>query len=322
MRLKDARSLLFVPATSPHLFRKATERGADALIIDLEDAVPAARKAEARVLAAQAIEAMAGTVPLLARVNAPPGLLAADIASLPLARLQAVLLPKVESVESIDELADAIARATGATSAARVANVVGATSAARTMDAARTTDAAGATEAAGPTAGPPIVALIESPLGVLRAADIAAHPALCALGFGSEDYATAMQVEPEPGPLLWAAQKVAVCARAFELACWGLPGSVADIADVDAFGRLVRQARSIGFTGTVCIHPRQVAAANAGFGPSEQQLAWARKVIAADDEASAKGLGAVTLDGRMIDRPIVERARHWLKQAAGQEPAD
>lgn len=282
MRLKDARSLLFVPATSTQLFRKAAERGADALIIDLEDAVPAARKAEARVLAAQAIDAMAGMVPLLARVNAAPELLAADIAALPLARLQGVLLPKVESVESIDSLADAIARATG----------------------------------------PAIVALIESPLGLLRADSIAAHPALCALGFGSEDYATAMKVEPEPGPLLWAAQKVAVCARAFDLACWGLPGSVADIADVDSFGRLVRQARSIGFTGTVCIHPRQVAVANAGFGPSEQQLAWARKVIAADDEASAQGLGAVTLDGRMIDRPIVERARHWLQKAAGQKPAD
>ncbi len=282
MRLKDARSLLFVPATSTQLFRKAAERGADALIIDLEDAVPAARKAEARVLAAQAIDAMAGMVPLLARVNAAPELLAADIAALPLARLQGVLLPKVESVESIDRLADAIARATG----------------------------------------PAIVALIESPLGLLRADSIAAHPALCALGFGSEDYATAMKVEPEPGPLLWAAQKVAVCARAFDLACWGLPGSVADIAGVDSFGRLVRQARSIGFTGTVCIHPRQVAVANAGFGPSEQQLAWASKVIAADDEASAQGLGAVTLDGRMIDRPIVERARHWLQQAAGRKPAD
>lgn len=294
MRLKHARSLLFVPATSPHLFRKAAERGADALIIDLEDAVPAARKAEARVLAVQAIEAMAGTVPLLARINAALDLLAADIASLPLARLQAVLLPKVESVESIDTLADAIARATGATSGA----------------------------ASGPAAGPAIVALIESPLGVLRADDIAAHPALCALGFGSEDYATAMQVEPEPGALLWAAQKVAVCARAFDLACWGLPGSVADIADLDAFGRLVRQARSIGFTGTVCIHPRQVALANAGFGPDEPQLAWARKVVAADDEARARGLGAVMLDGRMIDRPIVERARRWLQQAAGRNPAD
>jgi len=85
---------------------------------------------------------------------------------------------------------------------------------------------------------------------------------------------------------------------------------------MEAFGALVAQARAVGFTGTVCIHPRQVAVARQGFGPSPTELDWAAKVVAADEDAQRRGLGAVQLEGRMIDRPIVERARRWLRQAA------
>ena len=281
MHLKEARSLLFVPATSPHLLAKAAQRGADALIVDLEDAVPLDRKVEARAMAARAIEQLADQVPVLVRVNSAAELLFADIESLPLARLQGVMLPKVESAQQVQSLAAALAQRGDP----------------------------------GPSTMP-IVALIETALGVLRAEEIAtAHSGVCALGFGAEDYAAEMLVEPKPESLLWPAQAVSNCARAFNLACLGLPGSVAEIENMDAFAILVRQARSIGFTGTICIHPRQVGVANAGFGPSEQELAWARKVLAADDEARAKGLGAVTLEGRMLDRPIVERARRWLETA-------
>lgn len=279
MQLSQARSLLFVPATSPHLLAKAAQRGADALIVDLEDSVPLERKAEARQMAARAIEQLAGQAPVLVRVNAGPELLRADVESLPLAGLRGVLLPKVESAAQVQHLAQLLAQRQA------------------------------------PGAAPSqIAALIETALGVVRGESIAtAHPSLCALGFGAEDYAAEMMVEPQPASLLWAAQSVTNCARAFGLACWGLPGSIAEIEDMDAFAGLVRQARAIGFSGTVCIHPRQVPLVNAGFGPTEHELAWARKVVAADDEARASGRGAVTLDGRMIDRPIVERARRWLK---------
>jgi citrate lyase subunit beta/citryl-CoA lyase len=273
------RSLLFVPATSTHLLAKAAHRGADALVVDLEDAVPMARKVEARGLAARAIEQLAREAPVLVRVNAAKELLAADIESLPLAELQGVLLPKVESATQVQALVKLLAR-----------------------------------RRAWEEAALPIVALIETPLGVMHAEAIAtAHPSLCALGFGAEDYASAMSIAPRTESLLWAAQAVTNCAHAFGLPCWGLPGSIAEIGDMEAFAALVKRAREIGFTGTVCIHPRQVAPANAGFGPSEQELAWARKVVAADEEARAKGLGAVTLDGRMIDWPIVERALCWLE---------
>lgn len=279
MQLSDARSLLFVPATATGMLQKALQRGADAIIIDLEDGVATERKAEARGLAADAIADLSGRVPLLVRVNSAPDLLAADIASLPLDKLQAVMLPKVESVVQLDEITKAMVAAVGANA-------------------------------------PPITALVETPKGVLHADSFATHPSLCALGFGAEDFASEMSVEPEPESLSWAAQKIVTCAHAYGLACWGLPGSIAEIQDMDAFGRLVQIARRMGFSGTVCIHPRQVPVVNTGFAPTAQQLEWAHKAIAANEEARASGLGAAKVDGRMIDRPIVERAQRLIYRAS------
>jgi citrate lyase subunit beta/citryl-CoA lyase len=259
------------------MLHKALQRGADAIIIDLEDSVAAERKVEARGLAAKAIAELAGKVPLVVRVNAAPGLLAADIASLPVDTLDAIMLPRVDSIVQLDTVAQAMAAAVGANA-------------------------------------PPIAALVETPKGVLHVETFAMHPSLCALGFGAEDFASEMSVEPGPEPLSWAAQKVVTCAHAYGLACWGLPGSVAEIEDIGAFGSLVRMARRMGFSGTVCIHPRQVPVANTGFAPTTQQLAWAHKVIAAHEEARTRGLGTARVDGRMIDRPIVERARRWVSQ--------
>jgi len=276
MRMTGWRSLLFVPATSPQLLAKAIRSGADAVIVDLEDSVAPERKAEARRLAREAITAGGGEVPLLLRVNAQPGWLQEDLAQAPLDRLQGVMLPKVESAQQVIDVQETLARL-------------------------------GVPQLA-------IAVLIETARGVLSAERIAAaSPNVAALGFGAEDYASEMGVEPQPSSLLWPAQQVATCARAFGQACWGLPGSIAEIADMEAFGALVSQARAVGFTGTVCIHPKQVAVANQGFGPSAAELLWARKVVAADEDAQHQGLGAVQLDGKMIDRPIVERARRWLR---------
>ncbi len=275
MRMTGWRSLLFVPATSPQLLAKAVRSGADAVIVDLEDSVAPERKAEARRLAQEAIAAHGNEVPLLLRVNAQPGWLREDLAQAPLDRLQGLMLPKVESAQQVIDVQETLARL-------------------------------GAPQL-------PIAVLIETARGVLHAERIAAGPNVAALGFGAEDYASEMGVAPQPPSLLWPAQQVATCARAFGQACWGLPGSIAEIADMEAFGALVSQARAVGFTGTVCIHPKQVAVANQGFGPSAAELEWARKVVAADEDAQRRGLGAVQLEGRMIDRPIVERARRWLQ---------
>ncbi|NBW45954.1 MAG: CoA ester lyase, partial [Betaproteobacteria bacterium] len=119
-------------------------------------------------------------------------------------------------------------------------------------------------------------------------------------------------VPPTPSALTWPAQQVITCAHAFELPCWGLAASIALTNDPQTYAESVRQARAIGFTGTVCIHPNQVQIVNEGFSPSAAELAWAQRVIEADQSAQAQGIGAILLDGRMIDRPIVERARRWL----------
>jgi citrate lyase subunit beta / citryl-CoA lyase len=276
--LRTLRSLLFIPAIAPHLLPKATSRGADALIVDLEDSVPVARKLEARAMAAQAVtELAARNATVLVRVNVAPADYLLDLAALPLERVAAVMLPKVESTDDIERFAAALARH-------------------------------GAPDV-------PIAALLESPRAVLGAASIAAHPRLVALGFGVEDYAAAIGVPPTPVALMWPAQQVIAAAHAYGLGCWGLAASIADVADLDAFGAAARTARAIGFTGSVCIHPAQVPVLNAGFSPSAAELDWAARVVAADAQARAAGQGAVLLDGRMIDLPIVERARRWLAGA-------
>ncbi len=279
MPLKPLRSLLFLPATSEHLLAKATERGADALVIDLEDAIPPDRKAEARPMARAAVAQLAqrGATVLL-RVNSEPALWAQDLQGMPLAQLAAVMLPKVETLAQLENFAQALKT--------------------RAVDNGHPP--------------PPIAALLETPLGVLAAEQIAQYPALCALGFGAEDYAGALGVPPDPAALAWPAQKVLTCAHAYGLACWGLAGSIAAVDDVAGFEHTVRSGRAMGFTGSVCIHPRQVPIVNRGFSPSAEERAWAERVVAADEAASRAGLGAVLLDGRMIDRPIVHRARRWL----------
>lgn len=274
MRLKAARSLLFLPATSAQLLAKATERGADALIVDLEDSVPAERKAEARPLATAALCALAARgAQVLLRVNADPALLDDDLAAIPPGVAVTVMLPKVESAARVEALAAKLA-ALGREG--------------------------------------PIAALVETPRGVLEAPLIAAVPGLCALGFGAEDFAAAVGVAPSPASLAMPAQLVGLAAHAHGLAFWGLAGSVAETVDMEAFAALVRLSRPLGFTGSVCIHPRQVPVVNAGFGPTPEDIAWAQRVVAAAGDARARGEGAVLLDGRMIDRPIEDRARRLL----------
>lgn len=282
MPLKSLRSLLFLPATAENLLAKATQRGADALVVDLEDAIVPERKAEARPLARAAVEQLAARgARVVMRVNSEPELWQLDLAGMPLHHLTAVMLPKVETPQQLQALASSLAARAG-------------------------------------ERAPPIAALLESPRGVLAAARIADHPSLCALGFGAEDYAAALGVPPEPAALAWPAQQVVTCAHAYGLQCWGLAASIAVVDDLQAFESSVRAARAMGFTGSVCIHPRQVPLVNRGFSPTDEECAWASRVVAAADSAAAAGIGAALLDGRMIDRPIVERARQWLAVKASQ----
>ncbi|MFY8081452.1 MAG: HpcH/HpaI aldolase/citrate lyase family protein [Limnohabitans sp.] len=276
MQIKQFRSLLFVPATSEHLWEKASQRGADAVVIDLEDAIPIEKKELARAMAPKAIQLLKDKgADVVLRVNSDPKLWEQDLVGMPLKSLSAVMLPKVETKDQVEAFSKALTQHCSATP-------------------------------------PPIAALLETPLGVLATSQIAGHPSLCALGFGAEDYSGAIGVHPHALALTWPAQQVITGAHAYGLQCWGMAGSIAEVKDLDAFGKDVEFARSIGFTGSVCIHPNQVAIVNRGFSPSAAELEWAQKVVDADEAARAKGLGAVLLEGKMIDKPIVDRARRWL----------
>lgn len=276
MQIKQFRSLLFVPATSEHLWEKASQRGADAVVIDLEDAIPIDKKEVARAMAPTAIHLLKEKgADVVLRVNSDPTLWQLDLVGMPLHSLSAIMLPKVETKEQVEAFSNALTKLSSATP-------------------------------------PSIAALIETPLGVLATAQIASHVSLCALGFGAEDYSGAIGVHPNALALTWPAQQVITGAHAYSLQCWGMAGSIAEVKDLDAFGKDVEYARGIGFTGSVCIHPNQVAIVNRGFSPSTAELEWARKVVEADQAARDKGLGAVLLDGKMIDKPIVDRARRWL----------
>jgi citrate lyase subunit beta/citryl-CoA lyase len=276
MPINQFRSLLFVPATSEHLWEKASQRGADAVVVDLEDAIPMDKKEAARAMAPRALQLLKRKgVEVVLRVNSDPQMWQLDLVGMPLDIVSVIMLPKVETLQQVEALAQALAQLPF-------------------------------------TQTPPIAALLETPLGVMATATIAAHPALCALGFGAEDYSGAIGVHPNALALTWPAQQVITGAHAYGLQCWGLAGSIADVHNLEAFTKSVELARAIGFTGSVCIHPNQVAIVNRGFSPSSDELAWAQRVIDADQAARAKGLGAVLLDGKMIDKPIVDRARRWL----------
>jgi citrate lyase subunit beta/citryl-CoA lyase len=279
------RSLLFVPATAPHFLEKAAQRGADAIVLDLEDSVVPQRKQEARERVPGAALRLSGEGATVAlRVNAAEELWRLDLAHAALApagSIDVVMLPKVHDSQQVLVLAQELERLFSR----------------------------GGTQPV-----PAIAALLESPRAILNAAAIArSSDRLRALGFGAEDYCTALGIEPDPEVLAWSAQHVITAAHAHGLECWGLAAGVAEIADLQRYEREALRARALGFTGSVAVHPSQIPVLNRCFSPSPKEVAWARRVVQAYRQSSAAGAGAAMLDGRMIDQPIVERARRYLE---------
>jgi citrate lyase subunit beta / citryl-CoA lyase len=262
-----------VPLADERFLDKAHERGADALLLDLEDSVPPAQKAAARARlpeAARRLAACGATV--MARVNSSADLLSEDLKAAAQSPLAAIFLPKVESPEHV-----AAAEYLLAGSSAK------------------------------------LVAMLESPAAVLDAVAIArAGTKLAALVFGGEDYCGLLGIRSSEAALDWPAQMVATAARARGLAALGQPGPVAEIADMDAYESLLRRAKSMGFNGTLCIHPRQVAVSNRVYTPTAEETALAAEIVAAFEAALKEGRGAFALHGRMIDAPVVDQARATL----------
>jgi len=276
------RSMLFVPVTVAKYVDRAAERGADALILDLEDSVPLAEKPRGRALLQEAAAKVARNgADVVVRINRPWRQALRDIEAAVSPQVQALMLTKVESAEHVQMIAE----------------VVGELEAERGMQ-------AGATK---------FVALVETASGFLRMAEIArSHPRLVALSVGAEDFALSVGMLPEAEGLFFPKQQMIIAARAAGIVPLGFIGTVADFRDLDAFRATIRRSRRLGFAGASCIHPSQVAILNEEYRPSPDEVAQAERAVAAYDAAATAGIGAIELDGKMIDVPVIERAKHVL----------
>ena len=277
------RSKLFVPGVRPELFSKALAGDADALSFDLEDSVPESRKDEARAQVSafvQSAEVQATAKLIVVRVNAlgTPHL-QADLASIAHAGVALVNLPKVESGEQILEAVAMLERA----------------------------------EAGNGTATPlRLLANIETPRGLRVAAQIAgAHPRVAGLQLGLADLFEPFGIDRRDianvHATLYAMRMAAAEANVF---AWD--AAYADIEDADGFRAEAGMARRLGYVGKSCIHPKQVALANAVFMPDAGEIAAARRIVAAAREAGDAGRGAFLVDGRMVDLPFLKRAEALL----------
>lgn len=284
MLIPQWRSLLFVPANNPKLLEGAHKRGADLLILDLEDSVPGPDKAAARTQLNGHVERLTGQgMAVAVRINADRSEYTLDLVVAVCKGVTAIVLPKVETgeqLQALDELIRVHERRNGL-----VPGAVG------------------------------VVALIESPAALFRLEQIAAHPRVIALALGSEDFALAMGVAPTPACLSLACQWLALAAVAHGIKAYGLTVSLADFSQLNVLEQGAAQARASGLHGALCIHPTQVGIINRAFAPSCEELAWAAAVEVAWRDAEAQGLGAAQLDGAMLDKPVVERARRLLAQA-------
>lgn len=282
------RTQLFVPANKPAFLAKAAASGADAVILDLEDSVPADQRSVARDALAGAVAELTEIAPdlhVLVRVNADASL-AADVRAAVAAGAHAVLLPKTESageVRHVESLLD---------EAERSAVVP-----------------AGRTE---------LQLLVETPRGLLEIAAIAAAgDRVVAMMLGIEDLSTELEIDPRSPDfdVRWAHGLLIVAARAHGLAPYGLMGSLANFRDLPALAVDARQARAFGYIGALCIHPVQVELLNEAFSPTADEIAQAQAVVAALEQGQRDGTAAVKIGGRMIDTPMGERARRLLARA-------
>lgn len=276
------RSLLFVPAHIPRFVEKAHERGADGIILDLEDSVPPDQKAEARRnLAGSVARVGQKGASVLVRVNRSLRALCTDLEAAVVAGVDALVLPKVESADWIVEIADAV------------------------LELEHMRDL--------PPGGIRMLAQIESPGALTRLAAIAsAHPRMIAMALGPEDFSAAVGGTPAPDLLLGPNLSVLFAARAAGLLPLGFVGSIGEFADIEKFRDIAVHAKRLGFAGAFAVHPTQVSTLNEAFSPLPQELEWARRVLAAETEAAIEGKGAFALDGKMIDPPVIRRAREII----------
>jgi citrate lyase beta subunit len=165
---------------------------------------------------------------------------------------------------------------------------------------------------------PPVIAIVETAQGLRQAYETAADPRVAVLALGAVDLGAELGLEPRPDALeiLYARSKVVTDSAAAGIRA---PFDVVrlDYSDTAALEAECRLARSVGFRGKLCIHPAQIPVVNRVFAPTDEEVAWARRVVEAFERAESEGTGVFGLDGTMVDLPVVERARRVLQEAKG-----
>jgi citrate lyase subunit beta/citryl-CoA lyase len=289
------RSLLFCPANEPRKVARLSTSGADAVVLDLEDAVAAGEKVPARKSARESLPAL-GNALRCVRVNAfETGLTPGDVEAVVCADLDALLLPKVETVEDMRRFDRLIAKAEAKNGLAR--GRVG------------------------------VIALVETCAGIAAAAEIAASgPRLVTLVFGSGDLGSDLGLPTIRGDLsaalAYGRAKIVYDARAAGLPA-PLDGPFLRVRDQAFLEKDCMVSRSLGHRGRVCIHPDQVPVVNRIYGPDPDEVLFARKVVDAFAEAERAGLASIAVDGVFVDYPIVHKAERIIALAdalAGRAP--
>jgi len=288
--LGPIRTALFVPGNRPDRVDKAVGSGADAVIIDLEDAVPPAQKEQSRAAAREKIAAFPESE-ILVRVNAIGSeYLAGDLDEIVAPGLGCIIVPKVEEREHIREIDRRLGEAER-----RKGLEPGATA---------------------------VIPLIESARAVQNAFEILSERTdprrLFTAALGAADYTLDMGIEMtmEGTELHYPRSRIAVACRAAGVDPPLDTPFMIDVKNVEALTADARRARELGFQGKLCIHPIQIEPCHAVFSPSREEIEHAERVIEAFEDAEARGIGAIQLDGKFVDAPIVERSRRILKLAA------
>lgn len=281
------RSLLYIPANNDRYLRAAVRYDADAIILDLEDSIAESEKVAARACLPDAASMLNGQgFDVVVRVNSGDGMVD-DMEAATAANALAIDLPKVTNAHYISDACEAIAAAE-----------------------ARAGRASGSVK---------VKLLLESAEAFLKLLEIAEFiketPRIVAMTIGNEDLATALSLRDKSGPMVHFYQQLVVAAGYCGVLPLGMPGDVTDYRNLDEVRVQAEIARNMGVAGSSCIHPSHIAILNEVFGPSGSEISDAQELVAAAGEKSAQGIGVFTHNGRMVDEPVVVRARKLLQMA-------
>ncbi|MBO6561958.1 MAG: CoA ester lyase [Nisaea sp.] len=278
------RSLLYVPANNEKFISRAHTRGADALILDLEDSVPEDQRQTARDMLADAVTSVTQSgADATVRINRPLRHMVKDVEAAVRAGAKALFVTKVDSpqhLKLVDELVGEVER-----------------------------------EAGRPEGSVRLIPMIESAAAYFLAQDIArASRRNVGVNLGGEDFALDVGMVPDTETLALPKQTLVFAAKAAGIMAMGFMGTVADYSDTRAFRATVRRSRKFGFEAASVIHPSGVPILNEEFTPTEVDVEKARAIVAAYDEATKSAVGAIKVDGMMIDVPVALRAQKLIRR--------